>query len=164
MIHITTTSSMYFENYPVLHSTHQYLRKKLIGKLSEKCHLTGGIHLFMQYSEVFPKNLVFVMVNIWLLVFMNILPENHENWYTGWKKSKYDSQIALRAVPDYEPLSTPTVSLSGISCAHCGMCLMACDMNTPQADGFEPASCIWAALTLSSRPPEVSRLRTRQTW
>ena len=37
---------------------------------------------------------------------MNTLPENYENWYTGWKNdtdSKYDSQIALRTIPDYEP-------------------------------------------------------------
>ena len=38
---------------------------------------------------------------------MNTLPENSENRYTGQKidaDSKYDSQIALRANPDYEPL------------------------------------------------------------
>ena len=37
---------------------------------------------------------------------MNTLPENYENWHTGWKNdadSTYDSQIALRAIPDYEP-------------------------------------------------------------
>ena len=59
------------------------------------CHIQGD----------FPKNFVFAMVHIWFSVFMNTLPENNENWYTGWKNdadSKYDSQIALRTIPDYE--------------------------------------------------------------
>ena len=48
------------------------------------------------------------MIHIWLLAYMNTLPDNYENCYTGWKSqvdSKYDSQFALRAIPDYEPLT-----------------------------------------------------------
>ena len=47
------------------------------------------------------------MVHLWLPVFMNTLPDSYENWYTGWKNHadyKYNSQFALRAIPDYEPL------------------------------------------------------------
>ena len=53
------------------------------------------------------------MVYIWLPVFMNTLPENYEHWYTGWKNdadSKYDSQIAVRAIPHYEPLNAGLAS------------------------------------------------------
>ena len=48
------------------------------------------------------------MVHLWLPVFMNTLPESYENLYTAWKNhadAKYDSQLALRAIPDYEPLT-----------------------------------------------------------
>ena len=52
------------------------------------------------------------MVHIWLPVFMYTLPKSYENCYTEWKNhadSKYDSQFALRAIPDYEPLSVQKI-------------------------------------------------------
>ena len=49
------------------------------------------------------------MVHLRFPVFMNTLPEKYKNRYTVWKNHadyKYDSQFALRSIPDYEPLRT----------------------------------------------------------
>ena len=49
------------------------------------------------------------MVHLRFPVFMNTLPEKYKIRYTVWKNHadyKYDSQFALRSIPDYEPLRT----------------------------------------------------------
>ena len=74
----------------------------------------GNPSFHVIFRGVSPKIPFFAMAHIWLSGFMNTLPERYESWYTMWKNhadSKYDSQSALRAMPDYEPLMTNNWSI-----------------------------------------------------
>ena len=104
-------------SYLVLRSIRQGARQKLNYNIMEKCHQAGEVHRFMSYSGGFPLNFRFAMVHIWLPVFripcLKIIK-------IGTLVEKimlipiYGSQFALKAIPDYEPLSSSSYHAKGV--------------------------------------------------